>query len=145
MAIQILLLAAVFLSALVGRGWTGDYAIAAYAIGGTLLTLGLALLVVAAVQLRTSLTPFPSPKEGQQLTTTGVFALVRHPMYGGGILIALGWTMIFASVVGLGVTLLLAIFADLKARREEVWLSESFVGYEAYRGRTPRSLVPFVY
>ena len=114
-------------------------------LGGTLFALGLLLLATAGLQLGTSLTPFPAPREDQQLTTTGAFALVRHPMYGGGILIALGWTIIFASVVGLGLTLVLALFLDLKARREEVWLSEGLDGYEAYQERTRRKLLPFVY
>ena len=75
---QVVLIVAVFLSALVGRGWAGDLAVAAYVIGATLLALGLGLLLVAALQLGTSLTPFPAPRDDQQLTTTGIFALVRH-------------------------------------------------------------------
>ena len=142
---QILLVSAVFLSALVGRGWSSGYAVAAYTVGVTLFALGLLLLAIAGLQLGTSLTPFPAPREDQQLTTTGAFALVRHPMYGGGILIALGWTIVFASVVGLGLTLVLAIFLDLKARREEVWLNESLDDYDVYRKRTPRKLLPFIY
>ena len=66
-------------------------------------------------------------------------------MYGGGILIALGWTVIFASVVGLAFTFLLAVFLDLKARREEAWLSERVSDYGAYRERTRRKLLPFIY
>jgi protein-S-isoprenylcysteine O-methyltransferase Ste14 len=142
---QVLLIAAVFLSALVGRGWSGSYAVAAYAVGTTLLALGILLLASAGLRLGTSLTPFPAPRADQTLATTGAYALARHPMYGGGILIALGWTIIFASVVGFGLTLALAIFLDVKARREEVWLNERFPGYETYRRRTPRKLLPFVY
>jgi protein-S-isoprenylcysteine O-methyltransferase Ste14 len=142
---QVLVIAAVFLSALVGRGWGDSYAIAAYAVGGTLFALGFLLLATAGLQLGTSLTPFPAPKDGQTLTTTGAFALVRHPMYGGGVLIGLGWTIIFASVVGLGVTLVLAVFLDLKSRREEAWLDESLDDYTAYREQTPHRLMPFLY
>ena len=141
---QALLIVAVFLSALAGRGWSGPHAITAYVVGLVLLGLGLLMLVLAALQLGTSLTPFPAPK-ADEITTTGTFALVRHPMYGGGILIALGWTIIFASVVGLAVTVLLALFLDLKSRREEIWLSERYDDYEAYREQTPHKLVPFIY
>ena len=107
--------------------------------------LGLLLLASAGLRLGASLTPFPTPREGQQLTTAGAYALVRHPMYGGGILIALGWTIIFASVVGLGLTLVLAIFLDLKARREEIWLRDRYRGYASYCRKTPHKLIPFVY
>lgn len=141
---QILLIVAVFLSALVGRGWSSGYAVAAITVGATLFALGLALLATAGLQLGMSLTPFPTPK-GDEITTSGTFALVRHPMYGGGILIALGWTIIFASVVGLAVTILLALFLDLKSRREEIWLSERYDEYGAYREQTPHKLIPFIY
>ena len=142
---QVLLMAAVFVSALVGRGWSGGYAVVAYVVGGTLLAVGLLLLVSAGLTLGVSLTPFPAPRAGQEITTGGAYALVRHPMYGGGILIALGWTVIFASVVGLAFTFLLAVFLDLKARREEAWLSEHVSDYGAYRERTRRKLLPFIY
>lgn len=141
---QILLIVAVFLSALVGRGWSSGYAVAAITVGATLFALGLTLLATAGLQLGMSLTPFPTPK-GDEITTSGTFALVRHPMYGGGILIALGWTIIFASVVGLAVTILLALFLDLKSRREEIWLSERYDEYGAYREQTPHKLIPFIY
>ncbi len=142
---QVVLIAAVLLSALVGRGWTGGYAVPAYVVGATLLALGLLLLASAALRLGSALTPFPTPRANQRLTTTGPYALARHPMYGGGILIALGWTIIFATLVGLGLTVALTLFLDLKARREEVWLGERLDDYDAYRRETPRKLLPFIY
>jgi len=142
---QALLVAAVFLSALAGRGWSGGYAIAAYAAGGTLIAAGLVLLAAGGLRLGTSLTPLPAPRPGGPLTASGPYALVRHPMYGGGILIALGWAIVFATIVGLGLTLALTFFLDVKSRREELWLTERFEDYEAYRQRTPRRFLPFLY
>ena len=141
---QILLVAGVFLSALVGLGWSSPYDVVASVVGFTLFALGLLLLVVAALQLGTSLTPFPAPK-ADEITTTGTFALVRHPMYGGGALIALGWTIVFASPLGLALTLVLVLFLDLKSRREEVWLRDRYESYDAYCRRTPHRLIPFLY
>lgn len=143
---QVLLMAAVFLSALVGRSLTGGYAVAALAIGGVLFVLGLLLLAWAGLRLGSSLTPFPAPRTDQRsVKTAGPYRLVRHPMYGGGILIALGWSIIFATVIGVVLTGVLAVFLDLKARREEAWLSERLDGYSVYRSRTPHKLIPFLY
>jgi protein-S-isoprenylcysteine O-methyltransferase Ste14 len=142
---QVLLILAVLLSALVGRSWAGGYAVAAVAVGGVLFVVGLLLLAWAGVRLGASLTPFPAPRTDQHVKTTGPYALVRHPMYGGVILIALGWSMIFATVAGLVLAIVLAVFLDLKARREEAWLRERLDGYDDYRTRTPRKLVPFFY
>lgn len=137
---QVFLVAAVFLSALTGHGWVGLYSV----VGLAVLGAGLMLLVVAALQLGTSLTPFPAPK-ADELTTTGAFALVRHPMYGGGALIALGWTIAFPSIIGFALTLLLVVFLDLKSRREEIWLRERYDEYGSYCARTRHKILPFIY
>lgn len=142
---QVLLMAAAFLSAFLGRSWAGGYAVAAYTAGAALLAIGVLLLAWAGLRLGASLTPFPAPRASSKLRTNGPYAFVRHPMYGGGILIALGWSIVFATVAGVGLTIVLAVFLDLKARREEAWLRERLDGYETYCARTPRKLVPFVY
>ena len=138
-------MAAVFLSALVGRSWADGYTVAAYAIGAALLAVGVLLLAWAGLHLGASLTPFPAPEQTRNSRASGPYALVRHPMHGGGILIALGWSIVFATVIGGALTAALAVFLDLKARREEAWLVERLDGYDAYRERTPHKLVPFVY
>jgi protein-S-isoprenylcysteine O-methyltransferase Ste14 len=66
-------------------------------------------------------------------------------MYGGGILIALGWSTIYATPLGLALTIVLAPFANLKSRHEERRLERAYPGYAAYRARTPHRLIPFVW
>lgn len=145
MLAQLLLIAAVLLSALAGRGWSGGYAVVAIAAGAVLLALGVLMLAWAARHLGASLTPFPAPRANPSVKATGPYALVRHPMYGAGILFALGWTIVFATFAGLVATVALAVLLDLKSRREEAWLREGVDGYEDYYRRTPRRLLPFVY
>jgi protein-S-isoprenylcysteine O-methyltransferase Ste14 len=144
-AIQAVLVAAILLSALVRLGWSKPLAPVAYAVGGVLLALGVLLLVAGALRLGPALTPLPAPREGQGLTTTGIYGLARHPIYGGGILFALGWSIVFGSVAGLVLTAVLVVFVELKSRREELWLAERHPDYAEYRRRTPRRFIPFVY
>jgi protein-S-isoprenylcysteine O-methyltransferase Ste14 len=144
-AVQVVLMGAILLSALAGRGWPGSLAPVAYAVGAVLIALGIALLAGGAAGLGSALTPFPAPQSGGELRTGGVFALARHPMYGGGILVALGWSAIFASLAGLVLTAALALFADLKSRREELLLEQQFAGYRDYRLRTRHRLIPFLW
>ncbi|HYA09537.1 MAG TPA: isoprenylcysteine carboxylmethyltransferase family protein, partial [Gaiellaceae bacterium] len=139
------LMAAILLSARAGLGWPEGLEPVAYVVGGALLALGSLLLVAGGLRLGPSLTPMPKPRPGQELTTTGVYGLARHPMYGGGLLFALGWSIVFASVVGLALTAVLVLFIELKSRREELWLAEHHPGYEEYRRRTRRRFIPFVY
>jgi protein-S-isoprenylcysteine O-methyltransferase Ste14 len=142
---QVVLMLAILLSALVGLGWPDSLELAASVVGGVLLAAGGLLVVVGALQLGSSLTPLPAPRSGQPVRERGLYARVRHPMYGGGIVFALGWSTVFASVVGVALTVLAAVFLELKARREEQWLVERLPGYADYRRRVRRKFIPFLY
>jgi protein-S-isoprenylcysteine O-methyltransferase Ste14 len=108
------------------------------------MVLGGGLLLAAALRLGPGLTPLPYPRPGGALVDTGPFALVRHPMYSGGFLLALGWALVVRSWLTLGYVVLLFVFLDLKSRREERWLHEKFPAYRDYQRRV-RRLVPFLY
>jgi protein-S-isoprenylcysteine O-methyltransferase Ste14 len=108
------------------------------------MVAGGALLLAALFRLGRGLTPLPYPKESGRLVRTGPYALVRHPMYSGGFLIFLGWSLHVRSWLTLGYALVLFAFMDLKSRREEKWLTEKFPEYADYRRRV-RKLIPFVY
>lgn len=144
-AVQVMLIGAILLSAVAPAAWPGRLAPVSWAVGGAILAPGVALLAAGGIGLGSALTPFPAPRPNAGLRTTGIYARVRHPMYGGGILIGLGWSIVFASLVGLLLTLGLALFADRKSRREERWLEQTYAGYGAYRRRTPRRLLPFLW
>ena len=113
--------------------------------------LGLGILVIGGVfgtggvlALGSNLTAFPKPIVGGTLVTTGVYSYVRHPIYTGLILGTLGLGLFRASLLGIGLAVVLFIFFDLKARREEKWLVEAYPAYEAYRKRA-KKLIPWVY
>jgi protein-S-isoprenylcysteine O-methyltransferase Ste14 len=142
--LQVVLFGAIAVSGAVSPSWGGWPAAVGIAIGGILIGCGGLLSLRGLLDLRENLTPFPKPLEGARLVESGAYRLVRHPIYGGLILGALGWGLMRASPVTLLGALLLAVFFDLKSRREEIWLSESYPEYPAYRSRT-RRLVPWVY
>jgi protein-S-isoprenylcysteine O-methyltransferase Ste14 len=143
-ALQAVLFAAVFATGMAGPFWAGPVrAIGAFA-GFAVMAGGIALIAGGIVALRRQLTAFPRPVDDGGLIEDGAFALVRHPMYGGGVLFAIGWGLVTASVPTLVCGVVLALFFDLKSRREEAWLGEVFPTYVEYRRRTPR-LIPWIY
>jgi len=144
-AAQAALIVLIALSALVGLGWRGGLAPAAYAVAAVLGLLGVALLVAGGATLGSALTPFPAPREGAGLRQAGVYGFVRHPMYGGGILVALGWSVAFATPAGLALSVALALFFELKSRREELWLERSIPSYREYRQHVRRRFLPFLW
>ncbi|GAB3977339.1 hypothetical protein GCM10029978_066780 [Actinoallomurus acanthiterrae] len=114
--------------------------------GGVLLAaVGVGIVVAASIALgRRSLSPFPKPRPGAALVQHGIFAVVRHPIYTGLTVVVLGWGLVWSSLFTVAWALVLLVFFDVKARREERWLAEQFPDYAAYQKRVPK-LIPFVY
>jgi protein-S-isoprenylcysteine O-methyltransferase Ste14 len=82
---------------------------------------------------------------GHELATGGPYALVRHPIYAGMNLLALGtavWIPTILTWLGLA---LMILGSDLRGRTEERVLEAAFgEGYRKYRARTKRFL-PGIY
>jgi protein-S-isoprenylcysteine O-methyltransferase Ste14 len=142
-AIQGLLLVAIAAAGLLGPAWTNGIRVATSIGGALLIAGGLALAVRGIRDLREALTPLPYPRADADLVETGVYARVRHPIYGGLVVAAAGWGLLTASPAALAGTALLLGFFELKSRREEAWLEDRFAGYAAYRART-RRLIPWI-
>ena len=84
-------------------------------------------------------------KERHELVTTGPYRLVRHPIYSGLLLVALGAVLVDASIEGIiglaGITIALI----LRIPEEESLMTHAFPSvYSAYRART-KKLLPFVW
>lgn len=109
-----------------------------------LLALGSLVSLLAALHLGSNLTPLPQPKEGATLVVTGMYRFVRHPIYFGVIMMGIGFALWVNGWLTLVEAVVLALFFDIKSRREEVWLAEHFSTYAAYQQRV-RKLIPFVY
>jgi protein-S-isoprenylcysteine O-methyltransferase Ste14 len=142
--LQVVLLVAIAGAGFLGPLWSGSARVVGAIGGSALIAVAIGLVVAGILGLRRQLTAYPRPVAGGRLIEDGVFGLVRHPMYGGGVIAAVGWGLAMASPMALAGAVVLAVFADLKARREEAWLAEQFAGYAAYRQRT-RRLVPWLY
>lgn len=115
-----------------------------WAIAALLAIAALVLFVKGLLDLGQQLTPLPYPIEEGQLVQTGVYSLVRHPVYSGVIAIALSWTIFQFSLSHLIATVIIFAFFDAKARREETWLSEKYPDYSDYSQQV-KKLIPWLY
>ena len=109
------------------------------AMAGGLLIGGLALRDLGA-----SLTAKPHPRDDAQFVDAGIYRIIRHPMYAALITTAFGWVLVTTSAQAAVATVALAIWLDLKSRREEAWLLGHYSEYDAYRQRT-RRFIPGAY
>jgi protein-S-isoprenylcysteine O-methyltransferase Ste14 len=146
-ATQVILIGLVFLGprTILGQPvWQWPFPNVCPVAGCVLMVAGGVLFAAGIFRLGHGLTPLPYPKDGAELVQTGPFALVRHPIYSGGLILGLGWALYVQGWLTLGYVFILFVFLDVKSRREEKWLAEKFPVYGNYRQRV-RKLIPFVY
>jgi protein-S-isoprenylcysteine O-methyltransferase Ste14 len=80
-----------------------------------------------------------------ELVTGGIYRVIRHPSYLGLLMIAIGWALVFRSVIGLLLAALLIVPLIARIHAEERLLRSQFGdAYDAYRARTSR-LIPGLY
>jgi protein-S-isoprenylcysteine O-methyltransferase Ste14 len=112
--------------------------------GVSLLLMAAGCGVAGTVSLGRNLTPFPKPTAGVSLIRTGIYGLIRHPLYTAVFCFGLGWALVWRSWPALAAALALAPFFDAKARHEERWLRQQFPEYFDYERRV-RRFIPWVY
>jgi protein-S-isoprenylcysteine O-methyltransferase Ste14 len=144
--LQVILMALVFFGPRMMPGKLRTYIMpgACQIVGWPLMIFGFILFLAGLIRMGRRLTPLPYPKDGSQLIETGPFGIVRHPMYSGGLIFALGWALFVRSWLTIGYVIVLFIFLDFKSRCEEKWLMEKFPKYRDYQKRV-RKLIPFIY
>ncbi len=137
-AVQVVLLALVIF---LPTGTTWERTPNVQAVSLFLNIAGLAILGLGALGLGRSLTPTPVPVEAGELKTSGLYSRMRHPIYSGVMLLAIGIAGASGSIFRALATLALIAFFNMKARWEEERLLEKFGrDYEAYASRVNRFL-----
>lgn len=113
-------------------------------LASVMIGAGLLLAAAGTVHLGRNLTPLPRPRASGTLVQQGIYRLARHPIYGGLMLVAVGWAL----TRGGGLTLvwagLLVAVLAAKSRDEERRLAAKFPEYVDYRRRSRRFL-PFLW
>ena len=105
---------------------------------------GSALFASGSQRLGRQLTPFPRPMAEGSLKQEGAYSLVRHPIYGGVLLLGAAWALL-SSPLALLPLALAGPFLEAKRSREEAWLAERHPEYAAYREQVRRRFIPFVW
>ncbi|HEY3339155.1 MAG TPA: methyltransferase [Propionicimonas sp.] len=144
MALQAVLLVLAVAAGWLGAPWPPPARPWLWGAGGVLLVAGIALLLAGGAGLGKQLTPFPRPVDTGELRQDGVYGLVRHPIYGGALVLLLGWALATSPLALLPLLLAIA-FLEAKRRREEAWLEARYPDYPAYRERVRRRFIPYLF
>lgn len=109
-----------------------------------LFVAGQGIAIAAALKMRQYLTAHPAPARGAVLLRGGIYGMVRHPMYGGVILMCAAVAVFDLNVIAAVLTGgLVALFYG-KSGYEETLLVEAFLGYADYQEQVTRRFIPWV-
>ena len=84
-------------------------------------------------------------QENQKVVDTGLYGIVRHPMYAATLVLFLSMGFVLGSPLSFAVLLLYIPIIAKRIRNEEKVLSEGLDGYEEYRKRVKYKVIPFVW
>ena len=84
-------------------------------------------------------------QEGQKVVDTGLYGIVRHPMYSATLILFLSMPLVLGSVISFVITLAYIPIIVKRIRNEEKVLGKDLPGYEEYMGKVKYRLVPFMW
>ena len=110
-------------------------------LGTVFIAIGLVLLFAGFRGLGKSLNANPVPNQDGVLVTTGIYSVVRHPIYLGLLIITFGLVLSSGVLAQFVPWATLVILLTYKMRWEEVLLSAKYKGYAEYLTKVP-AIVP---
>jgi protein-S-isoprenylcysteine O-methyltransferase Ste14 len=109
-----------------------------------LAVLGVSIMIWARRTLGSNWSGNVKFMPGQDLVQRGPYKRVRHPIYSGFFLMALGTAVAYGRLLGILILAVCSAGLWLKASREEILLARHFPGaYERYKART-KAFIPYV-
>ena len=84
-------------------------------------------------------------QENQKVIDTGLYGIVRHPMYMSTLLLFLAMPLVLGSILSFAITLLYIPIITKRIRNEEQVLEEGLEGYADYKKRVKYRVIPFVW
>ncbi len=124
-------------------GWSSVPAL--LAVAANFLVLGGYLIVLQTLKENSYASRTIKVEEGQTVITTGLYALVRHPMYLGAGLMLLVTPLALGSYWALAPSAFMPLFLALRIKDEEKALMEELPGYREYTQQTEHRLIPGVW
>ena len=113
-------------------------------LGAILFLLGYALYALVLKE-NAYLARTVKVEQGQQLVDTGLYGVVRHPMYAATLLLFLSMPLILGSLLAFLVMLAYPFIIVRRIRNEEQVLLRELPGYGAYRQKVRWRLVPGIW
>lgn len=84
-------------------------------------------------------------QEGQKVVDTGLYGIMRHPMYAVTTLLFLSIPLVLGSWIAFAVFLVYPVLMVLRIKNEEKVLAEGLPGYREYQKKVKYRMIPFIW
>ena len=84
-------------------------------------------------------------QQGQKVIDTGLYGIVRHPMYSATLLLFLAMPLVLGAVYAFVIFLVYPFIIAARIRGEEAFLEQELEGYAAYKQKVKYRLVPLIW
>lgn len=84
-------------------------------------------------------------QENQKVIDTGLYGIVRHPMYSATVLLFLSMPLVLGSLISLVIFLAYPFIIAKRIKHEELFLEKELPGYREYKEKVKYRLIPYVW
>lgn len=112
---------------------------------GAVLFLLSYLLYAEVLRENTYLSRTVEVQEEQKVIDTGLYGIVRHPMYSATLILFLSMPIVLGSIISFVIFLTYPVIIAKRIRNEEEVLAKELDGYAVYREKVKYRLIPFVW
>ena len=113
-------------------------------IGATLFIIAY-ILYAEVLRENTYLSRTIEVQEGQKVIDTGLYGIVRHPMYSATLLLFLSMPIVLGSVWSFLIFMVYPFIIAARLKDEEKFLEEELEGYREYKEKVKYRLIPFIW
>jgi len=113
-------------------------------VGAVVFLLGYVMLAFVFKQ-NTFLARTIKVEKNQTVVDTGLYGIVRHPMYSATLLLFLSMPIILGSLYALVVFLVYPFIIAMRIKNEEKLLENELAGYSEYKQKVKYRLIPFIW
>lgn len=114
-------------------------------VGAAVVFLAAYVLYAEVLRENTYLSRTIEVQENQKVIDTGLYRIVRHPMYFATVLLFLAMPLVLGSLISFVIFLVYPFIIAKRIKGEEQFLERELPGYKEYKTKVKYRLIPFVW
>lgn len=114
-------------------------------LGGTMIFLAAYVIYAEVMRENTYLSRIIEVQDGQKVIDTGLYGIVRHPMYSATLFLFLSMPLILGSLYSFLIFLPYSFIIAKRIKNEESFLEKELCGYYEYKQKVKYRLIPFIW